>query len=625
MNLIRIFYCLTVLWISIINTLFAQNSTPKAPISQKYAKDTIHIDDDSTHYKIDNLGEYVNEGHVSSGPRISPDGKHLYFFKINHPENLKGTRDIWVSDYNTADSTWSKAYHFGQPLNNYGDNSVHWISEDGNTLLLHNIYLKNKLSKNGVSISTKLPDGSWSFPKKLKIKGYKNKDVCSFDLSADQKVLISAITQPNNTLGKQDLYVSFKTGEFEYSEPKNMGAVINTSGAEATAFIAPDGKTIYFSSNGHPGSFGGFDIYETHRLDSSWTSWSKPRHIGAPFNTHDDDFYFSAPDETDYVYLSRHFGHGNDQHSDVIRIRIKEIDPKLALSGKVFDDFDGKAITATVKFVSVKDNIQVDKDEVTPERNYQTTLIGKKKFIAIIEAPGYQTRIDTFDLTNQTGGLVSKEQDFRLKREPALVLNGKTFSSKDNSPLESEIIITNKSTGDIIYNKKLGKDEPYDVKLPAGAKYDIKVKSKEFLTEEVEIDLTDQKVYEEKKKDWFLKHIEKGLKFTVENIYFEFGKADLKPESFVELDKLVSVLKDAPNIKVEISAHTDWIGNDLNNMTLSQKRAKSVVEYMIKMGIVAGNLVSKGYGETKPIADNNKDEGRAKNRRVEFKILDVKE
>ena len=101
---------------------------------------------DTTYFIYENLGPNVNSEYNDSGPRISPDGKSLYFFRIDHPEDLKGSNDIWVSHLQEGDSTWSVAERLGEPLNNYADNAVHSVSVDGKSLLVHDIYLKNKMS-----------------------------------------------------------------------------------------------------------------------------------------------------------------------------------------------------------------------------------------------------------------------------------------------------------------------------------------------------------------------------------------------------------------------------------------------------------------------------------------------
>lgn len=605
-------------------TKAAQNATPDIHISKKYENDAIHIDDDSTHYHIDNLGENVNAGHLSSGPRISPDGRKLYFFKINDEKNIKGTRDIWVSELDSKDSTWKVATHLDPPLNNLGANSVHWISQDGNTLLLHNIYLKNGTEKNGVSISKKGKDGKWSFPKSVKIKGYKNKAICSFDMSADENILICAINQKGDSYGEQDLYVAFKTGDYSYSKPINLGPVINTKGIEATAFLSPDGTSLFFSSNGHPKSLGGFDIYETKRLDTTWTKWGPPRHIGAPFNTPDDDFYFSAPDKTDYVYLSRHFGNKSDQHSDVIRIKIKETDAKIELSGTVYDEATKKPILATVEIVSFPDKNLLASDSAVYEKGYKVNLNGKRKFLAIVKANDYLTLVDTLDFSNAPGGFQKKKKDFNLKQIPGLQLTGKVLCEGEEmpaTPVDAHVVAIEVSTGNVIYDQQLKADKPFDIILPNGT-YKVAYKSAECFTKDTTITVNEPNRVK-KKKNVLLKKVEANVVLNLENIYFEYNKATLLPESFPKLDGLYEFLIEKPKIKVEIAAHTDWVGNDKYNQELSQKRASSVVNYLTQKGIKAENLVPKGYGESNPIADNKTPEGRAKNRRVEMKILDA--
>ena len=109
--------------------------------------------------------------------------------------------------------------------------------------------------------------------------------------------------------------------------------------------------------------------------------------------------------------------------------------------------------------------------------------------------------------------------------------------------------------------------------------------------------------------------------YILENVYFNTGSAVLKPESFTSLNNLVEVMKLKPTMVIEISGHTDDVGDDALNLELSQKRAESVRNYLIKNGIASNRVTAKGYGETQPIADNSTPEGKAKNRRTEVKIL----
>lgn len=589
-----------------------------------YDSDTLIYGEDSLEiFKVENLGDKVNSVHVESGPRISPDGKQLYFFRVNHPKNVAHTRDIWVSNYNESDSTWGAAKHMGSPLNNHGDNSVHWISKDGKKMLVHNEYLKNGTTQNGLSMTEKLKDGTWTMPEALKVKHYKNDEVCSFYMNDDATVLIMAIHY-KDSYGHQDLYVSFREDNkgIHWSAPVNMGPRINTAGSEATAFLAADGITMYFSTNGKKGGVGGFDIYKTTRLDSTWTNWSKPVNMGKPYNTPDDEFYFSIPDKSDYVYLSHHFAtHDSTEHSDIVRIKLKPA-PMLELYGTVFDDFSKEPIEAKIKFRRISDNDIYGDQTSSIDSGYNVKLPVHHIYEYTVEAPGYETlvkRLDISDLAREA----KRKMDIYLPREPALVLSGLVYDKKTKKPIGGHVIIKNKETGEVVYDKVVAKDEKYNVTLPAGVQYEMSVENKpDYFTYTDFLDLRNLKVHKEEKKDVYLGPIRDA--FEIEDIYFETAKATLLPKSYQSLDKLISALKHHPNITVEISGHTDWEGSDTYNQDLSKRRAQSVVKYLSENSIDVSQLVAEGYGETKPVATNKTKEGRAKNRRVEFKVLEIR-
>lgn len=482
-----------------------------------YDKDSIvYMNEDSTlYYSIENLGSNINSAHLESGPRISPDGKTLYFFRADHPENIvTENQDIWVSHLGDDDSTWSKAEHI-TALNNHDDNGIHWISADGKRVLLLGKYNKNGTSNEGISLSEHTGDGDdeWSFPKQVKVKKYKNDERSFYYMTEDENVMIMAIHH-KLSIGHQDLFVSFKKkkGKKEYwTHPVNMGKTINTENHEATVFIDEDGKTMYFSSDGHGNSIGGFDIYKTTRLDSSWTKWSKPENIGSPFNTPDDEFYFSTPKGSDYAYLAHHFlGPDSLPHSDIVRIKQHEIiipDPILVVKGKVFDVSDSSSIAAT---------------------------------ITVTKIPGDETFGD--------------------------------FTSDA--------------------------DTGYKVTLPAGDVYVLNFDGgPDYIPKKITVSAEDIEDFEEREIDVYLKPIKKDFKFEVENIFFAYNKADILQESYPALDSLVDVLKTIPNIVVELSAHTDARGSDSYNQKLSQRRAQSVVDYLVSKGILDTQLKAVGYGE----------------------------
>lgn len=595
-----------------------------------YDSDSIvYLNDSTDVYVVENLGENVNSAHVESGPRITPDGKSLYFFRVDHPENISGTRDIWVSHWDDEDSIWLPAEHLGDPLNNHGPNSVHWISPDGDQMLVHGKYLKNGVLDNGVSMTHKQRDGTWSFPEELKIKKFKNDMVSSFYMNNDATVLILAIHYDDkSSYGEQDLYVSFKDGK-KWTQPKNMGPVINTAGSEATAFLADDNITMYYSTNGRKDTIGGFDIYKTVRQDSTWTNWSEPENIGPPYNTPDDEFYFSFDKEGEYAYLSHHYIGPKDSldHSDIVRIKMRPT-PELELSGLVTDEFSDEPTDAKITFTRVSDGEVVEEiviDSSNADSGYATKLPMGHVYEYTVESEGHQTITKQIDLSKLKKS-EKREMNIAMKRDPALVLEGYVMDEETNEPLDSAMVkFVRKSDGKVMGTFVVTPDDPYHISLPAGEEYEVKISEDSCCLSETEkIDLTKMDKYKEESRDFSLKRKQVGVTFEIDNIYFETAKAKLKPESFEALDKLVDKMKDAGKIKVEISGHTDWVGTKEYNYGLSERRAQSVVDYLVENGIDKDNLVAKGYGEDKPVATNETPEGRAKNRRVEFEILEIK-
>ena len=596
-----------------------------------YDHDTIIVSSDNI-YKVENLGENINSAHAESGPRISPDGKSLYFFRIAHPENTGTSRDIWVSHYNEEDSTWSLAAHMGKPVNNYGENSVHSVFNDGKSLLLHNKYLKNGDALNGVSVSHQKNDSTWSFPEALKIAHYNNDQLCSFHMNNDGSILLLAIHY-EGSLGLQDLYVSFRDGDegsVHYTQPKNLGASINTEMVEATVFLAEDDSTIYYSTNGK-GGLGGFDIFKSVRQDSTWTNWSAPENMGAPYNTPDHEFYFSIPHKGEYVYLAHHFQENDStQHSDVVRIKLKGHKPALVLSGNIFDAYDSTYLTGTVKFIRTSDQAVVYEGTVDSLNKYEVKLLPGEVYEYVAASDDtYSEKRGKIDVTN-LDHYEERTLDFYLEK-PMLTLTGRIFNNKTKQAINGEIIfyeITGDDTLEIA-RQNVTPDKPYEVDLLGGKVYTYSVNAPdhvnpEYFEESQMIDLTHLKGRKKEQRDIYLNKLEVGTEWEIPNIYFAFDKYDLLSKSFESLNEVVKVMKEYPKLRVEIQGHTDSKGSETYNETLSDNRAKSVRQYFIEQGIAADRLESKGYGEVQPIATNDTDEGRAKNRRVMLKVLAVK-
>lgn len=249
----------------------------------------------------------INSDYNEFGPVMAPDGKTMYFSRYKHPDNIGGRKDIedvWFCTWNEEKQMWNKAQNAGRPLNNKYPNYVNSISNNGQTLLLGNIYLENGKEKAGLSVSHKTEQG-WSFPQPLTFEGCKKQPHASGAyLSGDNRVLILSYKNRKEGQGHHDLYVSFKTAHNAYSKPINLGKTINTRYTETAPFISPDGKKLYFTSDGRGDGFGGCDIYESERLDDTWTLWSTPKNLGPKINNEDNQSFFTLTQRGEVFYTS---------------------------------------------------------------------------------------------------------------------------------------------------------------------------------------------------------------------------------------------------------------------------------------------------------------------------------
>lgn len=242
------------------------------------------------------LGPSVNSPGPEGMPLISPDGRTLYFYRDKSAENIGSseTTDIWSSTL-SPDGTWGPAVNLGKPVNNAGNNFPCSITPDGNILVVGNVYNRDGTMTSGVSWSRRTPTG-WSFPVKLSITGYKNiSRGNSFYLCNDGKTLLLSIQDPGDTFGGRDLYVSFLVGDRKWTRPRNLGSGVNTPKSELTPFLASDGVSLYFASDGLPGGYGGCDIWVSRKLDGTWTNWSVPENLGPEINTPGEERGYTIP------------------------------------------------------------------------------------------------------------------------------------------------------------------------------------------------------------------------------------------------------------------------------------------------------------------------------------------
>lgn len=267
------------------------------------------------------LNYLVNTIYNELGPRPTKDGKRLYFSREGYSGNMGGPddEDIWYSEFDEATQLWKEAINIGPPLNNPGPNFITGVGINGDTLLVANVYRKNGKMIAGVSVSVKAGD-SWSFPVPVNIEAdYNIARRGTYDVSHDRKAMVIS-QQKADSRGNLDLYVAFRnpSGKHPYSgsESINLGTVINTFADETSPWLAYDGITLYFASDGHNG-YGRMDIFKSIRLDDSWTKWSEPTNLGPGINSVYDDISFNFNPLSRYAYFARGL---STQNSDIFRI-----------------------------------------------------------------------------------------------------------------------------------------------------------------------------------------------------------------------------------------------------------------------------------------------------------------
>ena len=480
------------------------------------------------------LSKKINSNYSELSPFIAYDGKTLYFSRLGDPLNTGGEKDydIWYSVLN-ADGTWSEARNAGPPLNNTGANALQSISPDNNTVLLSNVYRPDgSPDGNGLSYSNYQLNG-WEVPKKFKINNFVNhNEYVDYFLSSDNKILLCAIDN-GKSYGLKDIYVCFLQADFSFSEPLNLGPVINTPGEEFGIYLAADNKTLYFSSYGHE-SYGSADIFMSKRLDNSWKNWSSPINLGPEINSENWDGAFKISAKGDYAYLSCKNEHSIAGSEDIYRINLNATarpEPVLLIKGKVLNSKDQQPLSANITYSDLKDNTEL--------------------------------------------GLAS------------------------SNPI----------------------DGSYKIVLPAGKAYSFLADKNGYysISENIKTDTLNN--YIEIERNLYLAPIEVGQTILLNNIFFEFDKADLQPESIAELNRLIKALQDYPGLVIEIAGHTDDVGTDEYNLNLSHNRAHAVMNYLLNKNISPDRLKGRGFGESKAVAANDTEEGRALNRRVEFTIV----
>lgn len=469
-------------------------------------------------------------------PILTPDNQMAFFtreIKLEPNKNslVQETRskERFVYSMRGEDGTFGIGEEMPRPFNENDNEGGATLTADNNTLC-YTVCKYDKVKKYlncDIYVSENI-GGEWSpirsLSDKINLAGSWESQP---SISADGQMLYF-ISDRTGGFGGYDIYRSLKSSAGEWGTPINMGPLINSTGNEKSPFIHPDGKTLYFSSDGFMG-LGGYDIFYT-KLDVNG-SWSKPRNIGYPINSTDDEVgFFVSTDGTLGFFASNKYKQrgGWDLYSFSLYDAARP-ERVLFIKGNVKSESSAEPLKARIELKNIETKVtsQIPMDTVTGN------------YVAV-------------------------------------------------APFSSDYIMTVKKDDHVYESRYISK---IDSVFKTPAKLDIEMKP-----------------------------IELNKSYSINDIYFPFNSFDLTPESKIVLDQLLEFLSENNAISIEIQGHTDNIGNDASNLKLSENRARSVYNYLYEQGISLTRLTYKGFGKSIPVADNDTDEGRAKNRRTVFVI-----
>lgn len=445
--------------------------------------------------------------------------------------------------------------------------------------------------------------------------------------------------------GGLDIWYFLRAQSGDFKGPKVLKGPVNTAGDEVTPFFDDSTKTLYFSSNGHPG-FGGFDVFKS--VESADLAWGEVANVGLPINTGADDLYYSrSTDQTNGFLTSNREGsvplNGIKTASDDI---FYWTNFKYGVQGMLFKDGEDGGTTlkgATFKlYRKLDDGTKVlvgidssgskagDLSGTKGDGYYFFKLAPETDYVVEAEREGYQLKAESIT----TKGLDDEDtlQNNLSARKAVYVVKGliteegKQEGLKDAS-VELIEVYPNGMEKTVYYMKS---DPFYYFDVDMNKNYKIILRKEGYFSKTTELNTSGLGTIDTIRKDLSIAKLELNKTYTLQNVLYEFGKATLTENSKLVLNNLYQILVENPSFIIELSAHTDAIGSDAANLKLSQARAESCVTYLVSKGIAKDRMKPVGYGESKPkvpnMTEDGKDDpaGRAINRRTEFQIVGLK-
>jgi outer membrane protein OmpA-like peptidoglycan-associated protein len=568
----------------------------------------IELKKDSTNYKIINL-KSINSEYSEFSPVLLKNKNEMIYASNRRNTGLKNKTFSWDDSYfmdlYSSQKKDSLLFNSTKPMEkkvvgNFHDGPIS-ISNDEKTIYLtkSNILLKKKSGKSLSVINLKLYiikrdlDGKLNEPENFPY----NSDDYSLGhavVSKDGNRLYFVSDMPGG-FGQTDLYYSDNENG-KWSEPKNLGPEINSEGREMFPYIHEDG-TLFYSTDGKAG-LGGLDLYFT---TPNSNTFSEPKNLGYPINTHYDDFGFSLNKDikTGYFSSNRSGGEGKD---DIYFFRSKKNLIGSLLKGFLYD-LSNKEIVSNVKVYLLDTNKTVLDSIITNEK-------GEYSFNSINPSQDYIVTTSILPKYYKEDILISKlksgENTFNIGLNPKykLICTVKDAKTKDLiGNVKATIIDQSNQNSKSYETDSLGTfiDFLKDRKTGELLQFTIKYEKQNYITIEKKYNFKlDVNTKIEINED--LQILEIGTDIAkiiqINPIYFDLAKFNIRADAAKELDKIVKVMQENPTMTIELRSHTDCRSSKAYNLSLSDKRAKSSANYIVSKGIPKNRIIGKGYGES---------------------------
>lgn len=550
--------------------------------------------------KVENQGSNINTIYPEYAPVIDPQENTMIFTSRRNTttggqmeENGYYFEDIY---YSNKDNTgkWTEAKAIGPVINTDDHEATISISSDKKQLFVY----KDDNGDGNIYVCD-LVNSEWTKPRKLPAPINSKAWETHASLSPDRNTIYFTSNRKGG-FGGMDIYKCERNSDGSWGEAINLGAGVNTPFDEDGPFVLPDGKTLFFCSNGHQ-TMGGYDIFYS-RVNNNGV-WMPPTNMGYPLNTTDDDLFYSPVDSLNGYFASvRNDGYGNLDIYKVTVLKKKWVN----ITGIAQDKQTGNAIPGS-KMTLINEAQEVIGQTVTDEQGkFSFEADFNKSYIVIGKKEGYtdgSNNVLTFgnDAIVNVVVLLEKIPDLSFK---VGVTDVKTAQPIKDVSIQIDDLITGKNEQyttsangtcfKMLSDKKVGDSLYLRIKISKDGYVTKTVSFRYLLTKPGEVMLKES-----------IGKIEVGVDLAklieIKPIYFDLGKYNIRKDAAIELDKIVTIMKQYPSMNIELGSHTDCRGTSKSNMDLSDKRAKASAAYIVSKGIGQERITGKGYGESKPV------------------------